>query len=144
MPSDILDNDRGVNSFGTPNYITYDVNRYGAYSALSQGTTQGFVGWVIRSYPTFYHHQADIYSYTSSSSFNVSTGAFAGELYGSNGYRLASITSDTTFLSAGTYYLRFASSTDQQYSINISGPQATEEEQSLETNAEPTGNKSIP
>ena len=51
MPSDILDNDRGINSFGIPNYYTYDVNRDGTYAALSEGTTQGFVGWVIRSYP---------------------------------------------------------------------------------------------
>ena len=132
MPSDILDNDRAFNSFGTPNYITYDVNRDGTYSALSEGTTQGFVGWVIRSYPTYYHDQADIYSYTSSSSFNVSTGAFAGDLYDSNGCHLAPITSDTTFLSAGTYYLRFASSTDQQYTISINSNSSL-------TKSQPTG-----
>ena len=119
MPNDILDNDRGVNAFGTPNYYIYDVNRDGTIAALPEGNTQGFVGWVLRSNSIYYHDQEDTYIYESSSSFNISTGAFAGELYDSNGFYLAPITSDTTSLTAGTYYVRFASNSDQQYTISI-------------------------
>ena len=115
----IRDGDTGSNSFGTPNYYTYDVFRDGNYQFLDLGTIQGYVGWVIRSNPTYYFDEYDIYYITPNTYVQISSTNLPANIYDPDFNLLGATSSSPSMLSPGNYFIEFKSNSPETYSLNI-------------------------
>jgi hypothetical protein len=124
MSDPILDASTNVNPFGTPFYYLYDTNRDDTIPVVTSGSFTGYVGWVIRSYPTYYEDQEDIYRISLQSTSTIELQGLSAYVYNASSQYLGVLSPSDGALqfATGDYYLQFTSVTPVNYSVSINTP----------------------